>query len=64
MYKTVTSFLLAKPTLDLFNVPDFLRLLNSKKLQHENERKWILGIIRDGLRDEKDYQVGGMFINV
>ena len=44
MYKALSSFILAKPTIDLFAIPEFLRLFYSKDhLEHEAERNWILG---------------------
>lgn len=47
MYKALSSFILAKPTIDLFAIPEFLRLFYSKDpLEHESERNWILGKLR------------------
>ena len=57
MYKSISSFVLAKPALELFKVPEFLRLFHSRELNHEEERRWILTVIRDGMRDEIDYSV-------
>ena len=57
MYKSISSFVLAKPALELFKVPEFLRLFQSRELNHEEERRWILAVIRDGMRDEIDYSV-------
>ena len=57
MYKSISSFVLAKPALELFKVPEFLRLFHSRELGHEEERRWILTVIRDGMRDEIDYSV-------
>ena len=57
MYKSISSFVLAKPALELFKVPEFLRLFQSRELNHEEERRWILTVIRDGMRDEIDYSV-------
>jgi nucleolar pre-ribosomal-associated protein 1 len=57
MYKSMSSFVLAKPTMDLFKVPEFSRLFHSSELNHEEERHWLLLVLRDGLREELDYSV-------
>ena len=57
MYKSISSFVLAKPALELFKVPEFLRLFQSREMNHEEERRWVLTVIRDGMRDEIDYSV-------
>ena len=57
MYKSVSGFVLAKPVLDLFKVPEFLRLFHGHEPGHGEERAWILAVIRDGLKNELDYSV-------
>ena len=58
MYKAVSNFLLAKPLLSIFSVPEFLRLFHSKDpLQHDVEREWMVTVLRDGLRDDLSYSV-------
>ena len=58
MYKAVSNFLLAKPLLSVFSVPEFLRLFHSKDpLQHDVEREWMVAVLRDGLRDDLSYSV-------
>jgi len=58
MYKAVSNFLLAKPLLSIFSVPEFLRLFHSKEpLQHDVEREWIVTVLRDGLRDDLSYSL-------
>ena len=57
MYKSLSSFVLAKPVLDLFRVPEFLRLFHSREPNHAVERHWVLEVIRDGMRDEMDFSV-------
>ena len=37
MYKSISSFILAKPTLDMFGVPNFLRLFHSKNIRQPDE---------------------------
>ena len=34
MYTSISSFILAKPALDMFSVPDFLRLFHSQNIRH------------------------------
>ena len=70
MYRAISGFILAKPALDLFSVPEFLRLFHS--LDHgslnadsdvaapssaEDHRNWILRVLVDGTRDHLDYEV-------
>ena len=58
MFKSISSFVLAKPMMDLFNVPEFLRLFHSNDvINHDIEQEWILGVIKDGLRDEFDCNI-------
>ncbi len=53
MFKSISSFLLAKPMLDMFVVPEFLRLFHSSDvINHSLEQEWILAVIRDGTKDE------------
>ena len=37
MYKPISSFILAKPSLDMFGVPNFLRLFHSQNISHPDE---------------------------
>ena len=37
MYKSISSFILAKPTLDMFGIPNFLRLFHSKNIRQPDE---------------------------
>jgi len=72
LYKPISSFVLAKPVIDLFSIPEFLRLFHSHsqpggetgeagqmdpERQFLEERHWILSVINDGLRDKLDYSV-------
>lgn len=58
LYKAVSNFLLAKPLLSVYSVPEFLRLFHSKDpLQHDVEREWIVTVLRDGLRDDLSYSL-------
>ena len=57
MYRAVTGFILAKPALDLYNIPEFLRLLHSREVNSETEQRWVLELVKDGLRDNMDYSI-------
>ena len=57
LYKSITSFVLAKPMLDCSNVPEFLRLFYNTELNHSQIRNWLLDCLKDGIKDEQDYLV-------
>lgn len=57
LYKPIMSFLLIKPTLDLTNVPEFFKFFNSSSLDFKTERKWLLNIIRYGIRTTLEYRL-------
>ena len=42
MYKPISSFILAKPSLDMFSVPDFLRLFHSQNIRHADGEDEII----------------------
>jgi len=57
LFKQIVSFLLIKPALDLTNVPEFYTFFNSSSLEHKIETKWILSILRYGLKTGLDYRL-------
>jgi len=57
LYKSVSRSILAKPALDLQSVPEFSRMLNSSDLNSTVEQRWILEVVRDGIRDNLDYSL-------
>ena len=57
LFKQIVSFLLIKPAIDLTNVPEFYTFFNSSSLDHKFESKWILGILRHGLKTGLDYRL-------
>lgn len=58
LFKSVSSFLLAKPMMDLFAVPEFLRLFHSNDVTNcRVEQEWILSVIKEGIKDELDYGI-------
>ena len=57
LYKSVSRSIIAKPALDLQSVPEFSRMLNSSDLNSTVEQRWILEVVRDGIRDNLDYSL-------
>ncbi|XP_054829571.1 nucleolar pre-ribosomal-associated protein 1 [Eublepharis macularius] len=55
MYTKLNKFLLSHQDLDLKKVPGFFRLFYSFDVEHKLERKWVLAIIGEGLRDKYCY---------
>ena len=51
MYKSISSFILAKPSLDMFSVPNFLRLFHSQNIRHADEdgEKLVGGAIKNAV---------------
>ncbi len=55
-YGSLCQFVLAKPTMDLQNVPEFYRLFNSTSTEfHDRERLWILTLLAEGVRQPQGY---------
>ncbi|XP_063812468.1 nucleolar pre-ribosomal-associated protein 1 [Pseudophryne corroboree] len=57
MYIKITKFLLSHDYLDLNKVPDFYRLFFSSDIEHKTERRWILALLGDGMRDKYCYEL-------
>jgi len=57
MYTPISNFLLAKPVLNLYSVPEFLRLFHSKEINAKQHQLWILQLLRDGLRTRLDHKM-------
>jgi hypothetical protein len=58
MYKSISNFVLAKPALSIYSIPEFLRLFHSgDPVQHTIEREWIVTLLRDGARDALSYSL-------
>ncbi|TMW55861.1 hypothetical protein Poli38472_008509 [Pythium oligandrum] len=55
MYPHLNHFLLARPALDLSDVPMFYSLFNSRSAQtYKQERAWLLHNLRRGVREDAD----------
>ncbi|XP_051962696.1 nucleolar pre-ribosomal-associated protein 1 isoform X2 [Xyrauchen texanus] len=57
MYVVVTRFLLGTQFLDLKRIPDFFKLFYSFDLEHKMERKWVLSVLEEGVRDKYCYEL-------
>ncbi|KAG1711475.1 hypothetical protein DVH05_008727 [Phytophthora capsici] len=55
LYQQVNHFLLARPAMDLADVPMFYSLFNSRTpLTFRQERSWLLHMLRRGVRSDDD----------
>lgn len=57
LYQVMMEFFLVKPKLALETVPEFLKMFESGSLSFIKDRKFILEILRDGMRNFLDYEV-------
>lgn len=57
IYQLMMEFLLVKPNLSLDMVPEFLKLFESGAVTCVKERKFILELLRNGIRQFQDYQI-------
>lgn len=57
MYKQLSEYLVAKDDLNLGCIPELYTLLHSPKIENKEHRKFILQVLRDGMRTEKDIEV-------
>ncbi|CAL1527817.1 unnamed protein product [Lymnaea stagnalis] len=55
LYMPIFRFLVAKPEMDLSNVPEFYKLFYSSGVQYKQERNWVLSLLCDGMRETADY---------
>ncbi|XP_053513946.1 nucleolar pre-ribosomal-associated protein 1 isoform X2 [Artibeus jamaicensis] len=51
MYLKINKFLLSHEHLNMNKVPGFYQFFYSSDFQHSTERKWLLGLLRQGIRD-------------
>ncbi|KZC10332.1 Nucleolar pre-ribosomal-associated protein 1, partial [Dufourea novaeangliae] len=57
LYSRLQVFLMAKPALDTNSIPELLQLFHSSDIEHKAHRRWILEIIRDGIKTETELDV-------
>ncbi|XP_066251701.1 nucleolar pre-ribosomal-associated protein 1 [Euwallacea similis] len=55
MFPPLSLYLTAKPDLDLSTIPELYTLLFSSDVNFKEHRNFILEILRDGLKNEKDF---------
>ncbi|GFS04347.1 nucleolar pre-ribosomal-associated protein 1-like, partial [Elysia marginata] len=55
LYMPIFRFLVARPEMDLRNVPEFYKLFFSPGSNYKQERNWSLSLLADGLRETSDY---------
>lgn len=53
LYPAVNKFLLARPTLDLLDVPLLYECMSSSGMHFRRERLWLLALLRGGLASEQ-----------
>lgn len=57
MYVPLSQYLGAKSALDFTGIPELYTFLHSSDVNYKDHRNFILEVIRDGLRTEKDFEV-------
>ncbi|CAK6442115.1 unnamed protein product [Pipistrellus nathusii] len=57
MYLKINKFLLSHEDLNMSKVPGFFQLFYSSDFQHGTEREWLLGLLREGMRDKHCYEL-------
>nr|XP_058152142.1 nucleolar pre-ribosomal-associated protein 1 isoform X2 [Dasypus novemcinctus] len=57
MYLKISKFLLAHQHLNMNKVPGFYQFFYSSDFEQKTEREWVLGILRQGIRDKHCYEL-------
>lgn len=57
MYLPLSQYLVAKPVPDLTGIPELYTLVHSSEVNYKEHREFILQVLRDGMRTEKDVQI-------
>lgn len=55
MFSPLSLYLTSKPDLDLSTIPELYTLLFSPDVNYKEHRNFILEVLRDGMRTEKDF---------
>lgn len=55
MYLPLSNYLLVKASLDYSTIPELYTFLHSSDVNFKEQRKFILELLKDGLRNEKDF---------
>lgn len=57
MYWKISKFLLSHETLHMDKLPGFYQFFYSSDFQQKAEQEWVLGILRQGIRDKQCYEL-------
>ncbi|KAL6058656.1 Ribosome 60S biogenesis N-terminal-domain-containing protein [Balamuthia mandrillaris] len=57
LFRSINSFLLSRPFLDLEDIPMFYALFNSSEEEWRKEREWLLLTLRQGINHEQDLEL-------
>lgn len=57
MFNAVADFLLAKPVLDIENVPDFYKMFYNFRVEHYMKRNWHIEVMVDYMRCGLDFHI-------
>ncbi|XP_002929391.2 nucleolar pre-ribosomal-associated protein 1 isoform X1 [Ailuropoda melanoleuca] len=57
MYLKISKFLLSHEYLNMNKVPGFYQFFYSSDFEHKTERAWVLGLLRQGMRDKHCYEL-------
>uniref|UniRef100_H0V8H5 URB1 ribosome biosis homolog n=1 Tax=Cavia porcellus TaxID=10141 RepID=H0V8H5_CAVPO len=57
MYWKISKFLLSHDYLNMDKVPGFYQFFYSSDFEHKTEQEWVLGILRQGIRDKQCYEL-------
>ncbi|XP_010606935.1 nucleolar pre-ribosomal-associated protein 1 isoform X3 [Fukomys damarensis] len=57
MYWKISKFLLSHEYLNMDKLPGFYQFFYSSDFEHKTEQEWVLGILRQGIRDKQCYEL-------
>ncbi|XP_058378996.1 nucleolar pre-ribosomal-associated protein 1 isoform X2 [Diceros bicornis minor] len=57
MYLKINKFLLSHEYLNMSKVPGFFQFFYSSDFEQKTEQEWVLGILRQGIRDKHSYEL-------
>ncbi|XP_057620443.1 nucleolar pre-ribosomal-associated protein 1 isoform X2 [Chionomys nivalis] len=57
MYWKISKFLLSHENLNMDKLPGFYQFFYSSDFQQKTEQEWVLGILRQGIRDKHCYEL-------
>ncbi|KAL0275669.1 UNVERIFIED_CONTAM: hypothetical protein PYX00_003459 [Menopon gallinae] len=57
MFSSLQRFLLAKPVFNFGYVPEFLPLFHSSDMNFQKHRRWLLEVLKDGIKENIDLEI-------